>query len=468
MSYLLTVILSFTLVQPAFSKDWLPWGNKNKPTLVAKKELPNKLTVHEYRLSNGMQLLLVPDKSAPVFSFQVWFRVGSADEKLVPKLKRTGLAHLFEHMMFRGTTKYPDGKFDAAITAAGAAENNATTWLDRTNYFESLPKERLELVFDVESDRMVNLALDEKLFSTERGAVFGELKMNKDKPAREANNLLWDTAFDVHPYKYTTMGTPEELDSFTVEEAKYFYKTFYAPNNATLILVGDFKIDKALKLAQKYYGPLAAQEIPRVEAPVEPEQTKARYRKAKHPIATTDIMLLGYKAPDMNNPDIAALEVAGAVLAYGDGSLLEKALVQKGLVSSTYTSVYHLKYPSLFVFGNQLVKGQDTDDIREIIEEKISYLQSGKLTQQELDRGRNQFLLNAYNELGGNTEIGDYLGEALVSSGDYMRGFGILQDAKKVTLADVQRVAQKYFKADRSTEVILSPEKSNKSQESEQ
>jgi zinc protease len=447
----LALILGFNA--PALAA---PAGKTQK---IRELTLPNGLTVHEYTLANGLQLLLVPDASAPVFSFQVWFKVGSADEKMDPRLKRTGLAHLFEHMMFRGTPRYGDQKFDNALSAAGAADNNATTWLDRTNYYESLPKERLELVFDLESDRMANLALDEKLFKTELGAVFGELKMNKDKPTRVASNILWDTAFDVHPYKYTTMGTPDELNSFTVDDAKYFYKTYYAPNNATVIIVGDINVAKAVKLAEKFYGKYKSQQIPRPDAPVEPEQTKEREKRETHPLATNEIMLLAYKSPQLGHPDIAALELISAILAYGDGSLLEKSLVQTGLVAQTTAGANLLRNPSLFTLSNQLVNGVEVKKVRRIIEENIEKLTKGEISQQEIDRARNQYLLAQYNQISGNSELGDFLGESLVSSGDYRTGFNILTDIKKVTVADIQRVSSIYLKRERSTLVVLSPGK---------
>ncbi|MGZ3696261.1 MAG: M16 family metallopeptidase, partial [Bdellovibrionota bacterium] len=307
------------------------WAKTEK---IRSTKLPNGLPVEEYRLDNGLQILLVQDHSAPVFTYQVWFKVGSATEKMDPKLQKTGLAHLFEHMMFRGTAKVPDGDFAKQMSAAGESGLNATTWLDRTNYFESLPKDKLELAFTLESDRMANLALDDKLFKTELGAVFGERKMGRDKPSRVANDELWELAFDKHPYKWTTMGTTEELNSFTVDEANYFYKTYYAPNNATIILIGDFDTGKALHLAEKYYGKYKAQEIPHREPAPEAPQTAAREKEIFHPLATADLLEIGYHIPDSKNADIPALQVLGAVLSTGNGSIMEQELVQEGLASS--------------------------------------------------------------------------------------------------------------------------------------
>ncbi len=428
-----------------------------KASKVGSSKLPNGLEVQEYKLDNGMQLLLIPDHTAPVFSYQVWFKVGSATERLDPKLQKTGLAHLFEHMMFRGTKTVKD--FDERISSAGAVGNNATTWLDRTCYFESLPKERLELIFQLEADRMANLDLDDKLFHDELGAVIGEYKMDKDKPMRVAFSELWDLAFTKHPYKYDTMGTIEELHSFKVEEAQYFYKTYYAPNNATLILIGDISVPKALALAEKYYGKYKSQVIPERIPPVEPEQKEARRKEVTHPLANSEIVLIGYKTPVINHPDGAALEVAAAVLSAGESSLLEQALVQKGIASSVSASAYKLRYPGLFVIEAQGAPGKSASEIIKTIHENVDKLIEGKIGEIQVARAKNQFLLSSYNDLDNQTNIAQSIGESLVSSDNYHRGFDILEEVKTVTTKELQRVAKTYFVDSQSSTVIISPEK---------
>ena len=430
-----------------------------KTQKIGETPLPNGLLVHEYRMSNGLQILLVPDDSAPVFTFQKWFKVGSATEKLDPKLQRTGLAHLFEHMMFRGTKRHPDSTFDEKISAAGAVGNNATTWLDRTNYYESLPKERLELILDLESDRMVNLVLDEKVFKTELGAVFGEKKMYEDKPMRMAYHYLWDLAFVAHPYKYSTMGTTEELNSFTVEEARYFYKTYYAPNNATIILIGDIAIPKTLALLEKYYGKIPSQKIPAHSVPKEPEQKEARRKTVTHPLANADILLLSYPTPELSHPDSPALETLAALLAYGDGSLLEKNLVAKGIASTCFASAYKLRDPSLFMIGAQLVTGKGADDAKKVIQAMVKKVKKGDFTEADLTRAKNQFLLSTYMELGNQASLGESLGEALVSSDNFLANFQLLEAIKKVNMKDVIRVANTYLVDSRETELKMLPEK---------
>ncbi len=424
---------------------------------VTETKLPNGLVVHEYKLPNGMQILLIPDKSAPVFTYQVWFKVGSADEKLDPRLQKTGLAHFFEHMMFRGTKKTPMGQFDVKMGSSGAVGLNATTWLDRTNYYESLPKEKLEMVFDLESDRMGNLLINEKAFQNELGAVIGELKMRKDKPSSVASEAAWDLAFDRHPYKYSVIGTEEELHSFTVDEAMYFYRTYYAPNNAALILVGDFEIPRALALAEKYYGPYAPKEIPKREVPVEPEQTEMRKRELTHPLANGNFLSLAYKIPAGTHHDIAALELIGAILTTGDGSVLAQELVQTGIASMASTGPYRNRYPSIFSVSIQMAPGKPDDKALSVLNAAIDRLKKGTVSEAEIERARNQYLLGAYNELLDASSIGRNLGESLVTTNNYLREFQLLEELKKVNSAELKRVANTYFVDKHLSLVRLTP-----------
>ncbi len=426
-----------------------------KPKKVAEKRLPNGLKVHEYLMANGMRILLVPDHSAPVVTYQVWFRVGAVDEQMDARLNRTGLAHFFEHMMFRGTPKVPDGQFSARISEIGGTKENATTWLERTNYFASVPKESLELLFDLESDRMANLIINQKLFDTERGAVLGELKMNKDKPSRVLSEELWAMAYQKHPYRSTTIGTEAELKSFTVDDALYFYKKFYSPNNATLILLGDFPIQKALDLAVKYYGPMLPQEIERTPAPQEPAQTEARRKEVTHPLATNEGIHLGFKIPAVSESDGPAIFALAAVLSSGESSVLEQALVASGLATQVSAGPYSIRDPGLFIVHADAAPGKKAEELEEVILGKMREVAEGKTTERDLRRAINQSLLETYAEIKTLEGLGDFLGEAMMSFGNYLFAFEQLEKMKKVTLADIQRVASQYLTAPRSNTVLL-------------
>jgi zinc protease len=430
-----------------------------KPEKVKETKLPNGLVVHEYKLANGMQLLLVPDHSAPVFTYQVWFKVGSATEKLDPRLHRTGLAHFFEHMMFRGTQKVPEGEFDNQLVLAGAVDENANTWFDRTSYHESLPKEKLELAFQLESDRMGNLVINEEGFKNELGAVIGELKMRKDKPGSVLFEELWDLSFEQHPYKWTVIGSLDELHGFTVDDANYFYHTYYAPNDAALVLLGDFDLNKALTLAEKYYGHYPKKEHPALQPVVEPEQTKARRREISHPLATSNMLMVGYKIPDGNSPDIAALEVIGAILSTGSGSVMEEELVQTGIASAVSAGPSRYRYPGLFEVEITMAPGKSDDAALKVVNDTLERIRQGKVEAAELERAKNQYLLSNYTELLSLTSIGANLGEGLATTDNYLREFEVLEQIKKTTAADLQRVANAYLVESRSNFVRLVPGK---------
>jgi predicted Zn-dependent peptidase len=244
-----------------------------------------------------------------------------------------------------------------------------------------------------------------------------------------------------------------------VADANYFYKTYYAPNNAALILIGDFSVANAIRLAEKYYGKIPAQKLPEHMVPVEPEQTKARKGEVKHPLANSEIGMLGYKIPNMLSNDIPALETAAAILAYGDGSWLEQELKQEGIVSQVTASTYKTRYPSLFVVSLQMAPGKATGQAVSVVENALERLRDGKVTAAELERAKNQYLLYSYGELLEQGNIGRTLGEALVSSDDYLRDFDILEQVKKVKVEDIQRVVKAYLTKERSSLLIVSPEK---------
>jgi zinc protease len=453
--YLLLAILALPLNQMAEAAKKAPaYGEATK---VQETRLPNGLIVNEYTLKNGMQLLLIPDHTAPVFTYMVWMKAGSATEKLDPKIGKTGLAHFFEHMMFRGTKKYGEGKLDSLLSKAGAVGENANTWVDRTTFFESLPKEQLELAFRLESDRLENLAIDEKGFKNELGAVIGELKMRQDKPSLVASEKVWDLAFTKSPYKWTTIGTIDDLHGFTVADANYYYHTYYVPNDATLILIGDFEIPEALKLAGKYYGVYPPQDIPKNTPEPEPEQTEKRELTMTHPLANSNIIEMGYRIPSGTHADIPALEMIGAILSAGDGSILEQELVQTGVASHVGAGPYRLRYPGLFAISIEMAPGKDDDLALKPLAKALKKIKKGDLSPEEVERARNQYLLGDYNDLLDAGAIGRNLGESLVTTDNYLNEFMVLQNLKKVTVDDITRVANTYLVDEHLSVVRVTP-----------
>jgi zinc protease len=439
---------------------WSTMSFSNGYEKVKTLKLFNGDKLHEFKLPNGFRVLLVPRHQAQVLTYQVWFDVGSIDEKLDPKLNKTGLAHLFEHMMFRGSEKYPDGVFDQITSRLGAEKQNATTYFYRTNYYESVPSSQLEKMMELEADRMEFLKLDPQLIEKEKGAVVGELRRANDSPSRLAWDELMRTAFQVAPYRYTVLGTEEEIKGFTLEEAQYFYKTFYAPNNGTLIVVGDATEEKLLPLVVKYYGKMKPQAVPKVAMPVEPEQKKERRVTATHKQATSQILMVGYHIPPIDSDEAAPLSLLGTHLSRGREARLRKILVDKGIAVSAFGG--SSARPDLFEFVVSLAEGFTAEQALKIVDKEIRNLQSTVLTKADMERALNQERLKLYSEISDNSELANSLGEFLMISGNYMRGFEIIEAFDKVKPKDIKAVASRYLIPKNRSVVIVTPEKKGK------
>jgi predicted Zn-dependent peptidase len=423
---------------------------------VSDKKLFNGEVLSEYKLPNGLKVLLLPRHDAKVVTFQTWFDIGSLDEKMDTKLKKTGLAHLFEHMMFRGTEKYPDGKFDEITSRIGSEKQNATTYFYRTNYFESIPSNQLKKLIELESDRMANLKLDSDLLEKEKGAVVGELRRALDNPGRIAWDELNRTVFQEAPFRYTVIGTEEEIKGFSIEEAKYFYKTFYAPNNATVIVVGDTDENELMELIVKYYGDMKAQEVPRYKMPEEPEQKKERRVEKTHPQATSDILLVGYRVPSVNSAEVVPISLLSTHLSTGMESRLRKALVDKGIAVAAGCSVSNV--PDYLEISVSLAEKHKAEEALAVIDREIGLLKSQVIKKEDFERALNQELLSLYNGIEDNSSVASLLGDYLMVSGNYMRGFEIIEQFKKLKPTDLKTAAQKYLKKESRSVVIVRPQ----------
>src|SRR5712691_6360877 len=273
------------------------------------------MTVQKYHLGNGLTVLLSVDASAPVASYHTWFSVGSRHEKT----GKTGLAHLFEHLMFNETEKHPAGSFDRTLEEAGA-ESNAATWVDWTFYHESIPKDRLGLVVDLEAERMSKLVLREPQVTSEKEVVANERRYRVDDDVEGAvSELLYKTAYTTHAYRWPTIGWMADIEGFTTDDCAAFYRTYYAPNNATVVAVGDFKEKDLLAKIQKAYGALESADIPVEDALPEPPQSGERRVSVKKPTAT-DKVAIAYHGPAFGDVDHVPLTVLSEVLFAGRSS----------------------------------------------------------------------------------------------------------------------------------------------------
>lgn len=236
----------------------------NESTWLSSANTSNSSKVYKYELENGLKLIVLEDHSAPTFAYHTWFSVGSMDED--PKY--TGLAHLFEHMMFKATKNHPDGDFDHILESAGAEGENAFTNRDYTGYVQSLPRhgkrDNLELIAELESDRMVNLIVDEEVLNKEREVVQNERRFrNENSPEGKMYERVYELAFKKHSYHWPVIGYEEHLQRTKAKECYEFYKRYYAPNNATIVIVGDVKHTDALNIVSKYYGAIPSSKIAR-------------------------------------------------------------------------------------------------------------------------------------------------------------------------------------------------------------
>lgn len=428
-----------------------------------RSQLPNGLPLTHGRLPNGLEIWIVERHSAPVFTYQTWFKVGSKDEKLDSRLNVTGLAHLFEHLMFRGTATVEDGEFDEILTRNGVNDENATTWLDRTNYYQSLPSEKLELIMRLEADRMSNLVLDQDVLDTERDAVLGEYRMGLDDPDTVSYDHLYETAFTKHPYRYTTIGTEKEIQGFRLEDLQYFYKTYYAPNNASLLIVGDVQPDQVFELAEKYYGHLQPQSVPHRQAPAEPAQNAERWVEFEHPQLIETKLVLGYRVPGITHPDQAALCVADSFLNAGEGAFLRSLWVNSGLAATVSGNLNQLQDPGLFLLSADVSDGHEPRELLDRLDQALrreQLLAPGKISfDQQVLRAKNQFILETYQQWEENGCLANFMGEFLASAGNPLAGFELLSAVQGVQPEDVLRVLEKYWDPSLRTVVVGRPKK---------
>ncbi|MCU1276912.1 MAG: processing peptidase, partial [bacterium] len=302
------------------------------------------LTARMFRMTNGLKVILVRDPSAPVFAYQTWFAVGSRHERE----GITGIAHLFEHLMFNQTENHSPGELDRMIETAGG-DTNAATWVDWTYYRDNLPKAELKLAVELEADRMAHLTLGETQVESEREVVANERRFRvEDDVDGFLNEELYKIAFTTHPYHWPTIGWMRDIEAISIDDCRAFYKTFYAPNNATVVLVGDVEEAPALDLIESCYGKIPSSAIPPDGAPAEPEQTSERRQSWSKPV-TADKLRIGYKAPAIGHPDYAVLEVASEILFGGNSSRLHRRLVvDSEIASSTHASTAPFRDPGLY------------------------------------------------------------------------------------------------------------------------
>jgi zinc protease len=410
--------------------------------------------VHRYTLENGLTVLLLVDRSAPVVSYQSWYGVGSRHEKP----GKTGLAHLFEHLMFNETSHLKAGEFDRKLEENGA-ESNAGTWVDWTYYYESIPSDRVPMVIQLESDRMAHLVLREPQVASEKEVVANERRYRvEDDVEGAANELLYKTAFTAHPYHWPTIGWMQDILGFTPADCETFYKTYYAPNNAVIVLVGDFKVARVLELLREAYGPLPPATIPPDDAHPEPPQLDERVVEVRKP-TTTEKLLLGYHGPALGDADHATLTVLNEVLFGGRASRLYRALV---IDSETCTDlrgwVSTFKDGGLYEIYATARTGKTSRDIRGVLDRELARVRDEVVSDDELARAKARLELSLLQSLETTSGKAEQIGFYETMLGDPAAAFRRLEQYRRATAGDLRKAARKYLVERARTIVCVVPE----------
>jgi zinc protease len=423
--------------------------------LVPMAAVPSVATEpHESILSNGMKVLLVEVPKAPVVTVQVWYKVGSRNEVM----GRAGLSHMLEHMMFKGTAKYPKGAFSRIIRKNGGIDN-AFTSQDFTAYFENLAADRVELALELEADRMQGLLLDEGEFRTEREVVKEERRLRtEDDPQGALVEALFAQAFLSHPYHWPVIGWFADLDAMTLDDLQRHYDTFYSPNNATLIVVGDIKADALLPTIKHLFEPIPKGPSPKQALSAEPEQRGERRFLLKRE-AQVPFVMMGFRVPNYSSEDSYALDILESILSRGKSSRLYQSLVYDQKNSLAVGAEYSLMQtdPSLFYFYSLVSPSAKVEAIEQALYDEISRLQNELPSELELQRAKNQIEASRIFEQDSNFRRAMLLGQSESIGAGWRRVDQFLERIRAVTAKDVQRVAKQYLISDNRTVGILIP-----------
>jgi zinc protease len=359
---------------------------------------------------------------------------------------------MLEHLMFKGTERYHKRKGTSIFETLQrvGAQVNASTWLDRTNYYEMLPTEHLPLALDIEADRMRGALLDPQDVESERTVILNERDRNQNDPVSRLFDEVWAAAFTAHPYHHPTIGWKSDIESITADGLREYYDTYYWPDNATVSIVGQFERDEALAEVADHFGAhdAAPHDIPQVTTE-EPPQTGQRRVTVKQE-GQLGAVLMAYKSPPAVDPDSDALDILARILASGKSSRLFRRCTDQGLTSDVFGMNFRLRDPGLFSLFAYLAPEADHETVETAIGEEIEKVRQDGVTPDELDRARNQLRAQIAFDRDGPMKVASQLNEA-IAAGDWKLYTQYLDRLNEVTVDDVQRVAQRYLTADTST-----------------
>lgn len=414
------------------------------------------LKIEKTVLDNGLTILTCEDHTVPTVSYQTFVNVGSRDEA---KPGKTGLAHLFEHMMFRGTERYPD--YDQALGNYGP-ETNAWTGNDCTDYFVDVKAEYLERVIEVEADRIRNLRFNNETFRTELGPVKEERRrFQVDDPGGFLSEKFYELAYQEHTYHHPVIGWEEDLErNIQVEDGLEFKKTFYSPGYCIISVAGNFETDQVIKWITQYYGDWEAQPPPNIRIPQEPPQTEERVKDLVWKDSQiSPKLLIGYHGPDVNveNNDFAALKIISKVLFLRSGRLTKKLYQDLQLVDRIRGDMEENKDPGLFVVSANLKRGKSPDEVKTVIFDQIEKLRQQPVTENELQKAKNSLKADLLYRLNRPHAVAGTIGFLEAVSGDYNLIFKLQEKYKQITAEDVLKVASRVLSPANRTVVTLLP-----------
>ena len=405
--------------------------------------------IEEYRLkANGLQVLLLPVAAAPVATFMVTYRVGSRNERA----GLTGATHLLEHLMFKGTDRYNKeaGTSIFPVLQRVGAQINATTWYDRTNYYELLPKEHLPLAVEIEADRMRGARVSADDLASERTVVLNELDRGENEATRKLLHALYATAFFAHPYGHPTIGWRSDVERVTAEGLRHFYDTYYWPDNATASVIGDFDREEALDLIEEHFGAISKAPNPFEHNVTEEPPQQGERRVTVRMAGQLGAVMLGFKSVSALDPVADALDVLGIALGGGKSGRLYRNLTDQGLTTGVFAYAPRLRDPGLFIAYGALAPEVTHAEVEEALWDTLRSVADEGLTEAELNRAKRQIVAAEAFGRDGPYAIASQLNEA-IAAGDWTLFTTYIDRIERVGLDDVQAAANRIFQRDTLT-----------------
>ena len=422
--------------------------------LLVSSAMAQSVKFTEHKLKNGLRVILSEDHSAPTYSISVVYNAGSRDERA----GRTGFAHLFEHMMFQGSENVGKGEHFVLIENNGGGMNGSTN-SDRTEYHETLPANQIDLGLYLEADRMRSLVINQANLDNQRETVKEERRQRYDnQPYGQTFDTLFETAYDSFPYKHSTIGSMDDLNAASVKDVSEFFKTYYAPNNAVITLVGDFKSSEVLAKIEKYFGNISAQAPPPSPDMTEPKQEAERRKTVEDPLAQIPRIDMAWKIPQGNTPDWYALYVLGEILSTGQSSRFYQTLVrEKQVAVQEGAGPFERRGPSLFIVDLLVVPGKDLKELEKLVYDELDRVKNQLVTDSELQKIKMEVKRGKVEQLEGTLYRAQALGENAIFYNDP----NVINTGNdrllSVTKEQIQKVARTYLTDANRTVLITVP-----------